>query len=315
MSQPPSPFPLSPLPYRGATTTWSDVLADNQYASFARVFERSRDWARMGDPSYVWPGMDTLALTDAPSGTGGRGRQDVDAPIVMSTVHAGRVVGEVGGWMRQTYLAATTPDNVLRSPSNGAARPALIPMRFDEKIFDSRNDKGECWCLAIASSQREPLTRRTDPFHHTRPVPVHFQMPGKAGNKQYAYQTVAEAAAYLQHQGLLEGLPYTMEQVQEVTQGKRATSMTILHRCGNAFCLNPFHFSIGTKEANDEEEFCHHFLRKCRTCEQYSNVQNTCSSFHCPNGELCYTNVYDLDGLEEDDITLTHIPEDEEEGE
>lgn len=310
MSLPPS-LPSSPLPYR-ARTSWSDVLAENPYARFVRVFEGSRDWARLGNPSFEWPGMDSLALTGAALGTGDRGRQDVDAPIVMSRIRAGQVVAEVGGWVRQAYQAAITPDNVLRSPSNGAAKPALMPMRSDEKKFDSRCDKGECWALAMASSQREPLTRRTDLFNHTRPAPVHFSMPGAAGNKQYAYQSVALAAAYMQHEGLIDGLPYTMEQVHQVTQGKRSTSMTILHRCGNAFCLNPFHFGIDSKEANDEEEFCHHFLRKSRTYEEYSHVQRTCSIFHCPNGNMCFTNVYDLEALAAEDLTLTRIPEDEE---
>lgn len=288
------------------------MLVEAPYARFARVFEGSRHWAGLGDPSFEWPHMEDLALTGAALGTGGRGRQDIDAPIVMSRIRAGCVVAEVGGWVRQAYQAATTPDDVLRSASNGAAKPALIPMRSDEKFFDHGSDKGECWCLAMASSQRDPLTRRTDPMHHTRSAPVHFQMPGAAGNKQYAYQTMALGASYLQHEGLLDGLPYTMVQVHQVTQGKRATSMTILHRCGNAYCLNPFHYGIGTKASNDEEECCHHFLRKCRTRDEYSHVQRTCSMFHCPNGELCYTNVYDLDHLATNDLTIICVPEEEE---
>ena len=174
----------------------------------------------------------------------------------------------------------------------------------------------------MALSSRLILTRRTVLREHTRVVPWHFSVPGGAkANKIYAYHAMAFAAAYINEIHKIEhpiighyfSLDYTLEDIQSVTKGKAATSNVLCHGCGNAFCCNVFHLKVATKDANDEEECCHHFLRKMTTSAGYTNfVENVCSMLHAPEPAMpCWTKCYNLEALASSRLSMSQLPPDE----
>jgi Zinc-binding loop region of homing endonuclease len=176
---------------------------------------------------------------------------------------------------------------------NKEKRPAVLALRTDELLFDPPHSHGHCWCMAISSRAR--LSRRLTVREHTRVVPTAFTLPGAKANKAYCYHMAAFAAAYINEitPGTLQDLPYNLADLQQVTKGKSADSNVLCHGCGLAFCVNPFHFKVASKAANDEEEHCHHFLRLCSTRRRTELfTTDICSMLHGAGDGPCWTNVY-----------------------
>lgn len=190
----------------------------------------------------------------------------------------------------------------------------MLPMRTDEWVYVPDHMMGHCWALAVSS--RAVLTRRTTVRDHTRVVPWHFAVPGEPGNKVYAYHLMAHAAALINEISLLDGgnkyfvdLPYTLSDLQTVTKGKRADSSVLCHACGNAFCENPFHLKVATKAANDEEEHCHHFLRRTSALPAFTSFRdNVCTMLHASPYGVCWTNVYNYADLDARRMSLSQLP-------
>ena len=73
-------------------------------------------------------------------------------------------------------------------------------------------------------------------------------------------------------------------------------------------CILPF-LQLGTKAAKDEEEHCHHFLRRMTTLEQTTSfLEIVCSLFHAKVGEApCWTNVYNIPELAKNRLSLSML--------
>jgi len=292
---------------------WHELIAERSYAGLAAVFASERDeWARVSTTAHsAWPFDPPFEAYNPPAGAGAQGVQ-AEVPLVMASMNPGQVVAEVGSWFRQTYLSAIDPNSVLRHVSTSIARPAVLPMRTEELVFqpDHLGVKGNCWAIAMASNPRQNLARRVGAREHVRTTPFHFDMPGGSGNKQYCYHTMAFAAAYLQERvpALAGTLPYTLTDLRTVTQGKtKGASPMIRHRCGHSWCMNPYHYDVATKSENDLEEKCHHFLRHTDTSARYSTFRTEfCTPVH-RSGEPCWTNVYNLDELEAENLAVDAV--------
>jgi len=89
--------------------------------------------------------------------------------------------------------------------------------------------------------------------------------------------------------------------------------MVIRHRCSNPWCANPWHYDVATKQDNDTEEHCHHFMRQMTAFNVYNNfTENVCRLFH--NG-MCWTNNYtQLEDLNPNRLSFSQPPPPEEAG-
>lgn len=181
----------------------------------------------------------------------------------------------------------------------------MIPMRSDEHLFQAAMDVttrgaeghglGNCWVWAVGTTgPRSHLARRYWE-DHVRFQPTAFDYGSNGKGKQYAYHTMAFAAAYLDTaSGDRLDLPYSLAQLQQITQGKTQESFVLRHRCGNAWCANPWHYDVAKKKANDLEEYCHHWLRLCQDYGAYKLFQDRfCTAFHSVWEPPCWTNNYD----------------------
>lgn len=294
------------------------------YHRFGDWFKAHPDqWDGLGRSTFEWP-MPTAVINSLPTLSVGkpyttRGHQLVDDPITIAFIEPGKLMAEVGSWVKQAIIVDEGLDPMRAA--NKELRPSIMAMRADELQFAPNHEMDHCWAMALSS--RMVLTRRTVLREHTRLVPWHFTVPGGAkANKIYAYHATAFAAAYIndihaiEHPGM--GVPYlpldySLEDILTVTKGKTASSNVLCHGCGNAFCCNPLHIKIATKTANEEEEFCHHFLRKMSTAGGYSDfVKTVCKMLHVPDDATpCWTNCYDLESLDSKRLSMSQLPPDE----
>lgn len=91
---------------------------------------------------------------------------------------------------------------------------------------------------------------------------------------------------------LPETVLYTTSDLESCSQSKTARSgsapKTIMHLCGNKFCMNPKHFFVGPKIYNDEQAFCHKGLHNACSLVEYLAIQ-TCYCKHVP---VCWAMPY-----------------------
>ena len=92
-------------------------------------------------------------------------------------------------------------------------------------------------------------------------------------------------------------LLFSVTDLESVTQTKTKTdavAMTIMHLCGNKWCMNPGHFFVGTKVFNDDQCFCHRGLHNATSLAEYSAIQ-LCYCKHAPKcWALPYGGEYNL---------------------
>jgi Zinc-binding loop region of homing endonuclease len=92
-------------------------------------------------------------------------------------------------------------------------------------------------------------------------------------------------------------LLFTIEDLESVQQSKvKWTTLpkTVMHLCGNKWCMNPRHFFIGLKVFNDEQAYCHKGLHNVSSLAEYLMVQS-CYCKHVPKcWGLCYSGELDV---------------------
>lgn len=195
-------------------------------------------------------------------------------------------------------------------------------MRTDELVIGARqletHSKGHCFCVAMSTRGR--LTRRLYTAEHPRLVPMHFSVAGAKANKVYIYHLTAFAAAYIQELNpdwfTGRGINIVpLKDLQVITKGKTQQSTVLCHGCGNKWCMNPRHFQLASKLANDVQEHCHYFLRQVSTLRQYNSwQQDWCTLFHMQAiGNPCWTNIYNAAQLEASRLSVSCVPVEEKE--
>jgi hypothetical protein len=86
-------------------------------------------------------------------------------------------------------------------------------------------------------------------------------------------------------------LLYSVTDLESVTQTKSKTDVatkSIMHLCGNKWCMNSGHYFVGTKIFNDEQSFCHKGLHNAITLQEYLSIQ-LCYCKHTPK---CWANPH-----------------------
>lgn len=201
--------------------------------------------------------------------------------------------------------------------NNKEKRAAMTIMHDDELQFNHSeiHARGNCWVLA--QSSRNVMLRRTSPTEHTRLVPYNFTVPGAKANKAYAYQVVAFSMAYMKidKPELFQEYNFpSIGELQAIERNKTADSPTLLHDCGFAACCNPEHMLVAAKMFNDNQEFCHHFMRLMSTADSITSFQhNVCELFHekPPGVGNCWVNNYKLAELDSRRVTFSSLTPEE----
>jgi hypothetical protein len=142
--------------------------------------------------------------------------------------------------------------------------------------------------------------------------------------KYYAYHLAAVSAARAQESRLVSaaaaagGLPsisgldgsaklggldteeestllYTVADLMAVSKSKTEVkangekALTIMHLCGNKWCLEASHYHVGTKAFNDNQVHCHFGLHSAATLEEYLQIQAS----YCKHEPKCWALPYE----------------------
>jgi len=104
--------------------------------------------------------------------------------------------------------------------------------------------------------------------------------------KVYAYHIAAAHRAYTQPEsGLTEDL------LRSVAKDKSRLStepLTIMHLCGNKWCVEGSHLVIGRKKYNDQQTACHRGLQSSLNSVEVAQIQ----AVYCRHTTKCWTVVY-----------------------
>ncbi len=93
--------------------------------------------------------------------------------------------------------------------------------------------------------------------------------------------------------GSQKKLLFTLADLEGVSRTKLAKegnpeATTIMHLCGNKWCLEPGHYFVGTKRFNDDQAYCHRGLHKAGSRVEYEQIQ----SVYCKHDVKCWANPY-----------------------
>lgn len=98
----------------------------------------------------------------------------------------------------------------------------------------------------------------------------------------------------LDTKSLRKKLLYTVDDLMAISKTKTEVgangekALTLMHLCGNKWCLEAGHYFVGTKAFNDNQVHCHFGLHSVETLEEYLQVQ---ASF-CKHEPKCWALPY-----------------------
>ncbi|SPQ96450.1 unnamed protein product (mitochondrion) [Plasmodiophora brassicae] len=111
------------------------------------------------------------------------------------------------------------------------------------------------------------------------------------GVKYYAYHIVARVACELYRRDPVVNLApaFTQTDLAALKQVKGSdTDQTLMHLCGNKWCLNAQHYFVGTKRYNDTQTHCHFGLFNAASDNDYDMIVQ----HYCKHSPKCFANVY-----------------------
>ncbi|KAH7070817.1 hypothetical protein FB567DRAFT_422162, partial [Paraphoma chrysanthemicola] len=92
-------------------------------------------------------------------------------------------------------------------------------------------------------------------------------------SKIYAYHIAAAQRAYTHPEpGLTEAL---LRSVAKNKTNSSTTTLTVMHLCGNKWCVEGSHLAVGSKKYNDQQTFCHRGLQSAISLAEVGQVQNS----------------------------------------
>jgi Zinc-binding loop region of homing endonuclease len=113
------------------------------------------------------------------------------------------------------------------------------------------------------------------------------------GRKVPMYHVLARVAAH--RQSIYPNLHLsniTLSELNQVTPTKdnlrNPKALSIMHLCGNKWCMNPKHYFVGQKKYNDQQTMCHFGLHNSYTFEEYHSIQLN----YCKHSTKCWANIY-----------------------
>ena len=107
-----------------------------------------------------------------------------------------------------------------------------------------------------------------------------------AKTKVYAYHIAAAQRAYTHPEpGLNEAL---LRSVAKEKTNSATTTLTVMHLCGNKWCVEASHLVVGSKRYNDQQTSCHRGLQSATSLAEVEQVQDG----YCRHTVKCWTVVY-----------------------
>lgn len=107
------------------------------------------------------------------------------------------------------------------------------------------------------------------------------------------YHILARVSAYKtdNNPDFLRPTTFSERDLLQVSPTKANTGpevYTLMHLCGNKWCMNHQHYHIGKKRYNDQQTSCHLGLHNVDTEQQYKMIQQN----YCKHAKKCWANVY-----------------------
>jgi hypothetical protein len=83
---------------------------------------------------------------------------------------------------------------------------------------------------------------------------------------------------------------YTVADLESVSQSKKndASAKSVMHLCGNKWCMNSGHYFVGSKIFNEQQAFCHKGLHNANTLQEYLGIQHS----YCKHQPKCWAIPY-----------------------
>lgn len=105
--------------------------------------------------------------------------------------------------------------------------------------------------------------------------------------KVYAYHIAAAQRAYTSPEsGLTEDLLRSV--AKDKTADPSTEPLTVMHLCGNKWCVEGAHLVVGRKRYNDEQTACHRGLQSAISSDEIAQIQAS----YCRHTIKCWTVVY-----------------------
>lgn len=118
-----------------------------------------------------------------------------------------------------------------------------------------------------------------------------------AKTKVYAYHVAAAHRAYTQPEsGLTEDLLRSVARDKSLAPFTTMEPLTIMHLCGNKWCVEGSHLVVGRKRYNDQQTACHRGLQSASSLSEVAQIQ----AAYCHHTVKCWTVVYRGDYNESD---------------
>lgn len=106
--------------------------------------------------------------------------------------------------------------------------------------------------------------------------------------KVYAYHIAAAHRAYTQPEsGLTEDLLRSVAK-DKTHQPSTTEPLTVMHLCGNKWCVEGSHLVVGRKKYNDQQTACHRGLQSALSSDEVAQIQ----AAYCRHSVKCWTVVY-----------------------
>lgn len=106
--------------------------------------------------------------------------------------------------------------------------------------------------------------------------------------KLYAYHIAAARRAYTSPEsGLTERLLRSVAK-DKTSRSSTAEPLTVMHLCGNKWCVEGSHLVVGRKSYNDQQTACHRGLQSATSSAEIDQIQAS----YCRHTVTCWTVVY-----------------------
>ena len=106
--------------------------------------------------------------------------------------------------------------------------------------------------------------------------------------KIYAYHIAAAQKAYTSPEsGLSEDLLRSVAK-DKTKLASTTKPLTVMHLCGNKWCVEGAHLVIGSKRYNEQQTACHRGLQSSSSSDQVAQIQAS----YCQHTVKCWTVVY-----------------------
>jgi hypothetical protein len=199
-----------------------------------------------------------------------------------------------------TYWASIQPGAPVGNVSNASLPPVVRQLGDGDLAFPGQQlPFGHCSILMRRTRRRGAVSEspalRDGGDNNDSPrvtgvegLDVHGSITS-AKTKVYAYHIAAAHRAYTSPEsGLTEALLRSVARDKSSLPSNTAKPLTVMHLCGNKWCVEGGHLVVGRKSYNDQQTACHRGLQSATTSAEVDQIWAS----YCRHTVKCWTVVY-----------------------